>query len=90
MLPMPSTVVTAAPCIEQSGARQALTAVCRTVSERPWKRETVTVQAPQPPSPQPNLEPVRQTGLRIRNRNYTRGQGISGAGGAQKSHVCVL
>ena len=53
--PMPSTVVTAQESTEHSGARQALTERWTT---RPCSNElTMTVQAPQPPSPQPSLVP---------------------------------
>ena len=63
LFPIPSTVVTWHESTEQSGARQAFTATCSI----PWlfpsgprrTEETITVQAPQPPSPQPSFGPLR-------------------------------
>ena len=42
-------VVTAHPSMEASGARQALTAMCRGLRAAGSQAETITVQAPQPP-----------------------------------------
>jgi hypothetical protein len=52
----PSTVTTCMPSTAYSGHRQAFTALCCTLS--PSQCDTITVQAPQPPSPQPSLVPV--------------------------------
>ena len=61
--PMPSTVTTWQPSTAYSGYRQAFTARCSSAPE-PGAAcgsgpDTITVHAPQPPSPQPSLVPVR-------------------------------
>jgi len=56
--PMPSTVTTCAPSTQYSGHRHALTAMCVARSAPRSLLETITVHAPQPPSPQPSLVPV--------------------------------
>ena len=61
MLPIPSTVVMAMSATLHSGVRQALTATCLVTSSSLSYRDTITVHAPHPPSPQPNLLPVKCT-----------------------------
>ena len=56
---IPSTVTTWHPSTEYSGARQALTERCTSLPFS--KLDTMTVHAPQPPSPHPSLVPVRPT-----------------------------
>ena len=53
----PSTVTTWQPTTLYSGARQAFTERCCSLPS--CRAETMTVHAPQPPSPQPSLVPVR-------------------------------
>ena len=65
VLPIPSTVVTAMPLTAQSGVRQAFTAKCITLLSI-VHLDSITVQAPQPPSPHPNFDPVRPTTLFLR------------------------
>lgn len=61
VLPIPSTVVTAHPCIAHTGIRQAFTGRCFTLPVRRSMRDNIMVQAPQPPSPQPNFVPQRNS-----------------------------
>src|SRR6476619_132616 len=51
VLPIPSVVVIIAPSSEQSGRRQELIAVSATRRSAGSQRESMTVHAPQPPSP---------------------------------------
>jgi len=53
----PSTVTTWQPSTAYMGHRHALTALCWTLPS--CQQDTMTVHAPQPPSPQPSLVPVR-------------------------------
>jgi hypothetical protein len=59
LLPIPSTVVIAMPSIEATGRRHALTE--RRTAREPARSQlaSMTVQAPQPPSPQLSFVPVR-------------------------------
>mmetsp|Transcript_33525 Transcript_33525/g.73357 ORF Transcript_33525/g.73357 Transcript_33525/m.73357 type:complete len:200 (+) Transcript_33525:910-1509(+) len=56
--PIPSVVITWRPSSAQTRRRQALMLTVTTDPSRPLE-DTATVQAPQPPSPQPTLVPVR-------------------------------
>ena len=56
--PMPSTVVTAHQSAAQRGIRHALTEAWRTLPEAASHEETMTVHAPQPPSPHPSFAPL--------------------------------
>src|SRR5258708_9100048 len=58
VLPIPSVVVIMAPSSEQSGRRHELTAVSTTRRSFGSQRETITVQAPHPPSPPKSFLPV--------------------------------
>lgn len=64
--PRPSTVVTWHPTTEYTGQRQALTALTPPASDC-----TVTVHAPQPPSPQPSLVPVSPCPACADTQNYS-------------------
>lgn len=55
----PSTVTTWQPSTAYIGHRHALTALCCTLPLSACQLDTMTVQAPQPPSPQPSFVPVR-------------------------------
>lgn len=57
--PMPSMVVMVAPSHMQRAWRQALMGLWAASPVRGSKTEETTVQAPQPPSPQPTLVPWR-------------------------------
>ena len=56
---MPSTVVTAMPSIDATGRRHALTERRTTRAPTGSQLAIITVQAPQPPSPQLSFVPVR-------------------------------
>ncbi|MCI1727853.1 MAG: hypothetical protein LKM32_00175 [Chiayiivirga sp.] len=62
----PSTVRTSRPTIAPIGSRQAFIANQR-IPPLPSGSATATVQAPQSPSPQPSLVPVRRCRLSQRN-----------------------
>eukprot|EP00041_Stephanoeca_diplocostata_P033967 m.1137871 g.1137871 ORF g.1137871 m.1137871 type:complete len:388 (+) comp24437_c1_seq4:2946-4109(+) len=74
--PIPSTVVTAAPSTEHSGARQALTDFATTVFVLQSNCRTVTVHAPQPPSPHPSFVPERCRCSRRYVSSVIRGSGL--------------
>jgi hypothetical protein len=59
--PIPSVVVIMAPPREVSGRRQALIAVSSTRFRAGSHRDSMTVQAPQPPSPHDSFVPVMPT-----------------------------
>ena len=87
MLPMPSTVVTAIPWIAQIGVRQAFTAKCCTPTSGLYL-DTMTVQAPHPPSPHPNFEPVSCTGT-VKVKDMCRKKFLMGEVGGGGVY-CVL
>jgi hypothetical protein len=78
VLPMPSVVVIIAPSSEQSGRRQELMAVSATRRCAGSQRESMTVQAPQPPSPQESFVPVSPMGAE-RSQSISR---VVGSGSA--------
>ena len=73
--PIPSTVVMAVPCIPHNGARQAFTELWCIFSFSMW--EIITVQAPHPPSPHPNLVPYNPRSFLRNCKRVWLGSGFS-------------
>ena len=96
VLPMPSTVVTTIDSTEQSGARHAFTERCTSSPLPPTSSpETMTVHAPQPPSPHPSFAPVSPRPRRRYSNSVVSGPHTAGSTDTRslltkKVHIVLL